>query len=263
MNILFVGTGSALYNQKRFFSSLLITENNRKLLIDTGDGIVGQLDKLCIDVNSIDFITFTHLHPDHFSGFTSLISYMKLMKRTKPLSIIIHHTIREFIELLLNQVFLFSDRLGFQLYYQTFSDAEPLFINEIFSVNFLANQHLSKYSKYEKLNSINIKSFSLLIQNHGGFHAFYSGDVNNYSDLEEVYSIVRDYSPKYAIIEATHVSIGDIQKFFYSYNKAKVVFTHISENNEYELNTWFNSLNISEKERIIISYDGLILENNL
>jgi ribonuclease BN (tRNA processing enzyme) len=39
------------------------------------------------DINDIDVIYFTHVHPDHCSGLTALLNYWKSFSRQKPLVI--------------------------------------------------------------------------------------------------------------------------------------------------------------------------------
>ena len=47
-------------------SGYLITENNTKLLVDCGSGVLGRLMDIC-DLKTIDAIYLTHLHFDHTS----------------------------------------------------------------------------------------------------------------------------------------------------------------------------------------------------
>jgi ribonuclease BN (tRNA processing enzyme) len=73
IKITFLGTGTAWPRLERFPSSLLININEKNILIDIGSGIIHQLLKTKKDLNDIDYLFITHLHPDHTSELISLL----------------------------------------------------------------------------------------------------------------------------------------------------------------------------------------------
>jgi ribonuclease BN (tRNA processing enzyme) len=56
-------------------------------LIDCGPTIPRALWQRGGDINDIDVIYFTHVHPDHCVGLTALLNYWKSFSRQKPLVI--------------------------------------------------------------------------------------------------------------------------------------------------------------------------------
>ena len=145
VKIKFIGTGSAKVNPKRFFTSFILSNSNTNILIDCGDGISRKLYELEIDLNSIENILITHLHPDHFTGIASLLVQMKLLKRTKRINIFLHKNLSEFLEKFLKRVYLFKERFPFEYEIISYNFDDKIEIGNKF--NFLAkpNSHLDKY----------------------------------------------------------------------------------------------------------------------
>ena len=115
MELTFIGTGSGKTSLNRFHTSLLITEKDHNLLIDTGDGISKALLSSSVNVRSIDSILISHTHADHFSGITSLLTQMKIERRIEPLNILIHASFSDFLKKFINISFLFRESIGFEL----------------------------------------------------------------------------------------------------------------------------------------------------
>ncbi|OQY73636.1 MAG: hypothetical protein B6D45_07865, partial [Ignavibacteriales bacterium UTCHB3] len=103
VKIIFTGTGSGRSSLNRFHSSFLIRSDSYNLLVDAGDGISRALLRLGIDFNEIDGVFITHLHPDHYSGFPSLILQMKMSSRRMPLELYTSKGNGNFIKELLNR----------------------------------------------------------------------------------------------------------------------------------------------------------------
>nr|VUD28896.1 metal-dependent hydrolases of the beta-lactamase superfamily III [Raoultella sp. NCTC 9187] len=60
----------------------VIDNNNRQWLIDCGPTIPRALWQRGGDINDIDAIYFTHVHPDHCTGLTALLNYWKAFPAT-------------------------------------------------------------------------------------------------------------------------------------------------------------------------------------
>lgn len=93
MKVLFLGCGSSVgspvigreadsFDSKNFRtrSSVLVTENNKNILIDTGADF--RYQALKFKVKKIDFVLYTHSHADHTHGIDDLriFSYIKKEK---------------------------------------------------------------------------------------------------------------------------------------------------------------------------------------
>lgn len=122
MQIHIIGTGDA-YASTRANSSILIEEQGFKLLIDCGPTACHQLwqNPLWPD---LDAVYFTHLHPDHALGLTSLINRFNSTGRTKTLSIYCHQNKQDRLQQLVEYGF-WSDRQNYTVEFHIL-DIEPM-----------------------------------------------------------------------------------------------------------------------------------------
>lgn len=87
MKIDVIGSGSA-YSATSNTSSILVSDSSdQKMLIDCGPTIPRALFTRKIDINEVDAIYFTHIHPDHCAGMPALLNNWKSFDRTSPLII--------------------------------------------------------------------------------------------------------------------------------------------------------------------------------
>lgn len=86
MKIDVLGCGSA-FSHWQNTSALQVQDDNHQWLIDCGPTIPRALWQRHGDINDIDAIFFTHVHPDHCTGLTALLNYWKSFSRQKPLII--------------------------------------------------------------------------------------------------------------------------------------------------------------------------------
>ena len=182
MEIKFIGTGSGKTSLKRFHSSFIILSQNFNLLVDAGDGISKALLKAKISVDQIDGILFSHLHPDHFSGFAGLIVQMKLISRKNPLMVFVHEKLSDIAQNFLYTSYLFKERMDFEIRYEEFKHEEKVEINE--DINFLSkqNSHLDQYVKYDKEKRLNFICSSFLFELKNK-NVVYTGDIGSSNDL--------------------------------------------------------------------------------
>ncbi|MDY7393678.1 ribonuclease Z [Aureibaculum sp. 2210JD6-5] len=73
--------------------------NNRRFLIDCGEGTQVQLRKYKIKFSAIDHIFISHLHGDHYFGLIGLISTLGLLNRKNDLHIYAPTGLKEIITL--------------------------------------------------------------------------------------------------------------------------------------------------------------------
>ncbi len=87
MKIDVLGCGSAFSVQQNTSAICVTDPDHRQWLIDCGPTIPRALWQRRGDVNDIDAIYFTHVHPDHCTGLTALLNHWKSFGRRKPLII--------------------------------------------------------------------------------------------------------------------------------------------------------------------------------
>ncbi|MCS7053399.1 MAG: MBL fold metallo-hydrolase [Ignavibacterium sp.] len=248
VKIFFIGTGSAKTNLKRFYTSFILSKNEENLLVDCGDGISLQFLKLNIDLNSIDNILITHLHPDHFTGIYSLLVQMKLSNRTKKLNIIFHNDLIDFIEKSLMQHYLFKERFNFEISLSTFNYNTSFKISQNFYFISKPNSHLDKYL----INRVNdnikfISSSFLFIINGKGI--YYSADIGKEEDLY-LFNDINQCS----IIDTTHIDLESIKNFIERTTSNCIFLVHIDESKENLL--YENFSNNKFEEKVFIPSDG-------
>lgn len=82
-----LGSGSAVPTLERAVSAQYINFNERRILIDCGEGTQLQLRKYKAKFQRIQLILISHLHGDHFQGIFGLLASMNLLGRVQPLRI--------------------------------------------------------------------------------------------------------------------------------------------------------------------------------
>lgn len=87
LELIFLGTGSAIPNTIRNPSSIWLGYEGEFFLWDCGEGTQKQLMKAKASFMKIDRIFITHWHADHWAGLIGLMQTMNLEGRRKPLYI--------------------------------------------------------------------------------------------------------------------------------------------------------------------------------
>lgn len=248
MNIKFIGTGSGKTSLKRHHSSILITSNQHKLLIDCGDGISSALIKQNISFHSIDTIIISHLHADHFAGLPSLLTQMKLSRRISSLKIYVPKSDLNFIETLLERFYLFKERMDFELTLLPYkSDSEIILFNELKLIPKF-NSHLDKYKTSYPDKEFSSSGF-IISDDHLKIH--FSGDIGSIKDLENI-----NPDLDYLILEISHISIDELRSITQRFKSAKIILTHIDDEIEPELISTISLFENWQKSMIILAFDG-------
>ena len=92
MKLTIIGSGTAVFTNKRHAPSLLLEASNKLLLFDCGWGCGVNLLKAGVDIQKIDHIFITHPHADHMGNLPNLLQSILVSgyfypptKRIKPL----------------------------------------------------------------------------------------------------------------------------------------------------------------------------------
>ena len=256
MKIKFVGTGSAKTSLNQFHSSLLISFKNYQLLIDAGDNISRALLFNKIDINQIDGIILTHLHPDHFAGLPSLIVQMKMQNREKPLDIFIHQSLVSVVKDTLFHSYILSERLKFEIRYKSFNDNEQIYVLNNFFFLSRENSHISKLQKYRlTYPSMSLYCASILF-NVEDKRIIYTSDIGTAEDL----FLFKEFSTDIFICEATHLEPSVLFKEIIKLETRNIYLTHYSDENLKKLSENLATLDDELKSKVTLANDGLSLE---
>lgn len=108
MEIIIIGSGTAIPTLKRASPSIFLKIANKNLLIDSGSGTMRRLLDAQIDYLQIDYLFYTHLHPDHTIDFASFLFAYKnpANLREKDLRVIGPVGFKKFYEQI---IFLYGD----------------------------------------------------------------------------------------------------------------------------------------------------------
>ena len=73
MRVTFLGTGSAMPTGERFQTGLLVSADDRNLLVDCGSGALHGLARTDVGYEGVDAVLLTHHHLDHVSDLVPLL----------------------------------------------------------------------------------------------------------------------------------------------------------------------------------------------
>ena len=88
MQIIPLGTASAIPTRQRHLSGLALVYHGRVLLFDCGEGTQMQMIHAGLRHMRIEAVFVTHFHGDHFYGLLGLLSTLALLKRSEPLTVV-------------------------------------------------------------------------------------------------------------------------------------------------------------------------------
>lgn len=87
INLTILGSGSAVPVLHRGVTAQYLNFNERRILIDCGEGTQLQMRKFKVKFQRIQMIFISHLHGDHYFGIFGLLTSMSLWGRTQELAI--------------------------------------------------------------------------------------------------------------------------------------------------------------------------------
>ncbi len=252
MEIKFIGTSSGKTSLKRFHSSFIVLAPDFNLLVEAGDGISKALLKSKVSFNKIDGIVFSHLHPDHYSGFAGLIVQMKLINRQKPLKIFIHEKLSDVLKNYLFSSYLFERKMDFEINYEKFKHNEEIRVCDKIKFISRQNSHLDQYIKYDLKKELNFISSSFLFE-LGNRNIFYAGDIGSVNDLY----LFEDKKIHIMICETTHLKLPELLNCFNILKPGEIFLTHLDDNSELQIEEWKDSISGQIRNKFKIAYDEL------
>ena len=72
-NLLVLGSGTGIPNIKRQAPGYLLTVDGKRILLDSGPGTLQRLIHYGVTYQDIDYILYTHLHPDHTLDLAAIL----------------------------------------------------------------------------------------------------------------------------------------------------------------------------------------------
>ena len=115
MEIIFLGSGSALPTRERMLPSIVINREGENILFDCGESTQFQMISAGVKPFKIKSVFLSHLHGDHIFGLPGLLSTMNLLKRTEPINIFGPVGIKAFLESAL-KVSMMTSRYEINIY---------------------------------------------------------------------------------------------------------------------------------------------------
>jgi len=91
ITVTILGSGTCVPSLKRGSCSVMMDVGGAKLLFDSGPGTMRQLLKTNTTIFDIDYVFYSHFHPDHTAEFVPLLfatKYPNVNQRLKPLILI-------------------------------------------------------------------------------------------------------------------------------------------------------------------------------
>lgn len=135
LNLTILGSGSAVPNLNRGVSAHYLNFNERRILIDCGEGTQLQLRRFKVKFQRLQYIFISHLHGDHFLGLFGLISSMHLLGRTQKLIIFGPEGLEEIVR---HQFKITQVYLGYELAFVTLAAKEKELVFEDKSIEIYA-----------------------------------------------------------------------------------------------------------------------------
>ncbi|MEE8359822.1 MAG: ribonuclease Z [Candidatus Omnitrophota bacterium] len=72
-NLLVLGSGTGIPNVKRGAPGYLLTAKGKNILLDSGPGTLQRLIRYGVTYQDIDYILYTHFHPDHTLDLAAIL----------------------------------------------------------------------------------------------------------------------------------------------------------------------------------------------
>lgn len=135
LNLQILGSGAATPTLTRGVTAQYLNFNERKILIDCGEGTQLQLRKFKVKFQRIQYIFISHLHGDHYLGLFGLLSSMHLLGRKTDIHIFAPPELEQIMELQFRLTYV---KLSFNLIFHSVEAKEKTLIFEDNSIEVFA-----------------------------------------------------------------------------------------------------------------------------
>lgn len=184
-----------LYSRAGVSQHIWMETANSCILVDAGDGIIRDLLSNELDPLQLDGVLFTHGHFDHMGGLHSLLGYLRMVGRKKPLPVCAPKGCLEVFSVAENFLKLYADTMPFE------TSAKEIEPNQSFQTGDLTVKaypmiHCGGIEGFGILDPIPALGYRITCR---GESVAITGDCGSASPLKE---LVKDAD--LAIIEATY-----------------------------------------------------------
>ncbi len=257
MKLYCLGTASGIATRTRLHNMLLLESCNRSLLLDGGEPLSTQLIRHDVNLNRIDGMVISHLHPDHAGALPQLIQTLQISGRTAPFKVLLPSEGLPVYRDFLNMFYLFDRVLPFPLEFEPISCRGTRRIGD-FSLEFLENDHLKKLAQYAAESGLNNRgqSYSVAIAAEGK-QVVYSGDVKS---ALELLPLLRSPT-SLLILEMAHFNPDELLTLFREAAPKRALLTHFHP--DLDLDPERKTRGIFQgkiKTDVIYAYDGIEVE---
>lgn len=91
MEVIILGSGTCIPAADREPSGILVKVNSENLLFDSGSGTLHKLNKIGVDYRQLQYLFYTHTHPDHTIDLVPLLQAIRVAPQfSRKLPIYIH-----------------------------------------------------------------------------------------------------------------------------------------------------------------------------
>ncbi|MCX7713036.1 MAG: MBL fold metallo-hydrolase [Chthoniobacterales bacterium] len=219
--LIFLGTGAGDCSSDRAKTSLLLLTKNtgsdedvEGVLIDAGDGCVGNLSKLKICLLSLRAIVISHGHSDHICSLPLIIQCIALSGNKRLVELHCPQYLKEPITNWLKTLSLNPDNLPFELKIKEIIQDKSI---EVGGFKILPHE-----TKHDSSNGR--QSFGFRIHSEKE-KIFYSSDVVGPEDLR----LIETNMPGIVIVELAHLAPSDISETLKNAVLKKLFITHIGK----------------------------------
>lgn len=220
-----LGSSAGMPQANRVNSGYVLDINGALYQFDCGGGVSSAFRRADFDPLDVKSIIISHTHPDHISDLPLFIQMQYLASRKESINIYLPSEIIETIENYFQALYLFPEKLPFEISFQPVDKGENISLDDI-SIHPILNTHLIGHTDlikdYGMINQM--QCFSYLI--HAGDKSIvYSADLGSEKDLGAFLTDV-----DLLVVESTHIEIASMLDMALDYNVGKVVLTHLAEN---------------------------------
>lgn len=251
MKLIFPGTGSGVISSVRNHTSLVF-QDEKNILIDTGDGIARALSAVDIIPSDIDIIIISHLHPDHFSGLASLITQMKLGSRKAPLKIFAHSGLIKNIRYFLNMSNIFPEVLAFPIDFCEMEPEKKYALTTDIKVEMFVNNHITNKHNLKDYPEIFFVSCSFKFFTERK-NIFYTADLRDSDDFD----LFEPEDIEVLVSELTHFSLANLLNKIKKSNLKQLYLTHIPDEIREQLRVDVEVMQQQVSFKIFIADDGM------
>jgi ribonuclease Z len=221
MKITFLGTASAIPDINRNQSAIVVETGENAFLFDAGEGTSREMQRVGIQADRIDAVFISHTHPDHAAGVPGLLQWMRLLGRTKPLSLFLPAGILRRFKSVVPAFLLNRGEWTFKYHLFPMSGG-TVFEKDAIRVEAVPNGHLAPDLTYEEQLKKGLDSLSFCIHESADGKVIYTSDVEGLDHLGAVAAMA-----DVLISECTHVETGQVIDFARQNRIGRIVFTHL------------------------------------